>query len=386
MKVISSLKDHAVRAALVLTFPKTLFSPMGEVELTEDERRVLNTSFLDMLWQSGFSKSFLVWRRRLLYSASVFFAVGAGIRISTIQEQCGGFIGEGFNHETQAYETSTGEDVANYTGLGKAAVASQRVAPFCALAVVLVAAWFWTDYTKSRNVLVPGWLLTLLLSLWPTMIPLNYVLKESTFSKNAFLGATYAFGILPTYLSIIAGLTLGSKRVFLFAPSPLSGAMVVLSAVFAIITPFAALSLIIQVLGDFLLVMGICCLVIGPVLIVSFASPFTEVSTFGSSERILFCNRLLSASGICRGAGMALVLIWAIRLAIWATNYTDVTNQELSSLASYIVTLMDPKMLVGMTCEFLGGMMFNAVLWTDIVVHVSRNDDIKMQKLQSDLS
>ena len=136
MKVISALKDCAVQAGLILMFPVTLLSPMGEVKLTEDERRALNTGFLDMIWQSGFSKSFLVWRRRLLFSASFFLAIGAGIRISVLQEQCGGLLSAGYDDHQQAYVSDSGQDLGNYTGVGKFALASQRVAPFCSVLTV----------------------------------------------------------------------------------------------------------------------------------------------------------------------------------------------------------------------------------------------------------
>lgn len=382
---MEALKKCARAAAFPLAFAK----PIGEVELSDDERDRLNTNFVDAIWQSSYSRSFLVWRFRLLCSASVFYVVGTTIRVVDIVQQCGGFVSDGRDEETGDYVSSSGEEISNYTTLGKATLISQRIAPFCSLLVILIAAWFWTVYSKSRNVLVPGWLLTLLLSLWPMLVPLTYLLDESNLSENALLSAGYAVQVMPTWLSITAGMMVGFKRVFAFSPSPLSGAMVVLSAIFAIIIPFTALSMVVQMLGDYLLVSGVSFLVISPVVIVIGTSHFTDsnhgIKSFGSSDYMQKCNRFFLASDFCRAVGLVLVLAWTIKIVLWAKKTAGVTDAEQDMVARYILNLMDTKNLVGMVFEFIGGMLFNAVLWTDIAVHVSRNDSAKMQKLDSDL-
>ena len=52
---------------------------------------------------------------------------------------------------------------------------------------------------------------------------------------------------------------------------------------------------------------------------------------------------------------------------LWAKNSTGITisDDEQELVARYILNLMDIKSIVGMAFEFIGGMMFNAVLWTD---------------------
>ena len=130
-----------------------------------------------------------------------------------------------------------------------------------------------------------GWLLTLLLSLWPMTIPLNYLLNDSTLAEKALLSATYLRLRNFAYLSIPAGETLGFKSVFELSPSPLSGAMVVLSAAFSIIIQFT--QVIVQSLGDLIPIAGFCFLIISPVIIVFGVSHFTNATTtFCSSEHI----------------------------------------------------------------------------------------------------
>lgn len=366
---------------------------MGEVKISDEETSRLNKNIRDVIWESNFTKSFLVWRRRLLCSSFLFYVVGISVRISDITEQCGGFLSTGTkNSATGDYVSTQGEDLTNYTTLGKITLWSQRIAPYFSAFVILVAAWFWTDYRKSRNVLVPGWLLTILLSLWPLMIPLNYILynynnsNATTLSEKSLCVAAYALGVLPTYLSVVSGMTKGFKVVFLFSPSPLTGAMMVLSAIFSIIIPFAALASIVQLLGNYLLVAGLAFLVMGAVVILGCMNLFTNTKlSFISNEHLTKCKRFLMISDLFRIIGLALVGAWAIQMAIWAIDYTDTTNEEIRALADFILVFLGWKSIVGMIFEFIGGMMFNAVLWTDIAVHISRNDDAKMQKLQSDL-
>jgi len=403
---MDSVKKCLGNFLLILAFPLSFIKPMGEVKVSEEETSRLNKTVRDVIWESNFTKSFLVWRRRLLCSSFLFYLVGISIRISDIVEQCGGFLsttttnsasgGGGDNNNNSAYVSTQGEDLTNYTTLGKVTLWSQRIAPYFSAFVILVAAWFWTDYRKSRNVLVPGWLLTILLSLWPMMIPLNYILYNynsittttttTTLAEKSFCVAAYALGVLPTYLSVVSGMTKGFKVVFVFSPSPLTGAMMVLSAIFSIIIPFAALASIVQLLGNYLLVAGLSFLVLGAVVILCCMNLFTNTKiSFISNDHLTKCRRFLLVSDLFRSTGMALVGAWAIQMAIWAIHYTDTTDDDLRALADFIIVFLGFKSIIGMIFEFIGGMMFNAVLWTDIAVHISRNDDAKMQKLQSDL-
>ena len=68
----------------------------------------------------------------------------------------------------------------------------------------------------------------------------------------------------------------------------------------------------------------------------------------------------------------------AIKIVVWVKKTVvdegGVANEEEPMLGRYILSFMDPISIVGMILLFLGGMLFNAVLWTDIAVHVSCNE------------
>lgn len=300
----------------------------------------------------------------MLYCASAILMVTVAFQVYALVQY--GFYGEA--------------EQKIFTTLGLCAIVSGVVAPFVSFAFMFVAAWFWTDFSKSRNILIPGWILGLVLSLWPTVVPLEYMLVESNTVENALTGVVYAMSMLPTYLALIGGLTLGSTRVYKFAPSPLTGAMVVLSAAFGIIIPFAFMALIIQIFGNVLLIVGLLLLISGPFLVVAMGSKFTAVNVFSSSESITFSLRILMIATVLRVAGLFVILAWFITFSkdgiVFITQVVD--GERIEGLVSI-------EWLVSAIFRFIGNKMFQAVLWTDIIVHVARNDNVKIVKLENDL-
>lgn len=347
-----------------LCFPFALFTGLGDIQLSEHEDNVLNKSFSDFVGQAGFSQSYLAWRRRLLYCASAFLTIAVGLQVLSIS----------------FYGVYSQAEKDTYTTFGLVALVSQMISPVVTFLFMIVAAWFWADYLKSRSFLIPGWILGLLFSLWPSVVPLQYLLKDSSLLKNLIYGTLYAVGILPTYLSLIGGLTLGTKHVYNFAPSPLTGAMVVLSAAFATIIPFAALSLIIQVIGSALLIVGII-LLAGPLLIVANGSKFTAVTSFSSQELIEESKRIILYATLIRFAGLIVIIVW---FALF--SYDGIVFFGRNVNGQYVQGLISYPNLFHSVIAFFGGMMFQAVLWTDIMVHVARNDNLRLKKLETDVT
>lgn len=366
--VLSEIKNFVL-------FPLALFTGLGDIKLSEYEQSVVNRRLAAYIWQSTFSLSFLAWRRRLLYFASALLGATSTLQIAAFAYG-GGII--------------TTEERDQYTNFGLVGIVSQRMASFVALAATISAGWLWADYTKSRNILLPGWVLSVTLMLLPTLIPLQYVLVESTLLENLFLGARSALAVTPTYLAIMSGLTLGAKRVFGFAPSPLTGTVVVISAAFGIVIPFAAFTLVVQALGNILLLIGIFLLLLGPVLVLSNASKFTAITAFSSGDALIRTKRILLISTCFRLAGLITIGAWAVQYILVGVYFAvEVSGSDTSKTWTIITKQVSEELSISLLVDaiigFFGGMMFQAVLWTDIVIHVSRNDDVKMRKLQSDL-
>ena len=59
----------------------------------------------------------------------------------------------------------------------------------------------------------------------------------------------------------------------------------------------------------------------------------------------------------------------------------DLQEEIENTVEEYISLLGVVEMFVGL----VGNMMLQSVLWTDVMVYVARQDDVKMRKLTSDL-
>jgi uncharacterized membrane protein len=155
----------------------------------------------------------------------------------------------------------------------------------------------------------------------------------------------------------------------------------VLSHAFSIFIPFASLTLIVHLLGDALLLVGVYLLLVGPFLVVMTSSQFTAVTAFSSSKNLVLTQRILLFVGLFRIAGLITIMAWAILLVNEGVALVENGQQENIPIEG----LISARDIAETSAEFLGSLMFQEVLWTDIVIHISRNDDLKMQKLQSDL-
>jgi hypothetical protein len=299
----------------------------------------------------------------LLYTASIVLACAAFLKVFTLVTS--GF----FNAEEKAI----------FTTLVLIGLFSSRIAQLVSFIFIFAAAWFWTNFSRSRIILINGWILGLLLSLVPTIIPINYMMFEQ--EGNVIYGMYYAITVIPTYLTIIGGVTLGTKHVYNFAPSPLTGAMVVLSNAFSVIMPFATLSFIIQGIGNALLLVGVILLVAGPSLVVSMGSKFTAVTVFSSSENLIVSRRILLVASTFSLVGYVIIVAWFITFS--KDGIVFITQEVDGMMIEGLFPIQD---LVSAILQAIGGMMFQAALWTDIMMHMARNDSLMISKLDSDLA
>jgi hypothetical protein len=378
-----------------LLFPLALFTGLGDVKVSAHEERLLTTTLSDWLWRSNYSKSFLAWRRRLLYFTSVLF-LGTAVLQAYELTQCGLYgSGKGNNDDalTQGDYTTDNNVQADltYTTFGKVTRWSKTMAPFSSMVFTWIAAWNWTDYIRSRNTLLLGWMVGLVLVVLPNIVPLKWTMESPQEYDVIFSAVASSLGYLPSALAITGGLSLGSEKVFRFGPSPLTGTMIVMSAVFSIVLPFVALSLLLQFLGTNLAFVGVLFLFSGPALILVSISKFTGTNSFLSQEkerRLVQQIRIILVAKICRLIGFGCLLSWFYLGLLDVENFRNeyfTTVVKLlfneADVDSYRTTYWIVEKVIG----FLGGMAFQGVLWTDIVVHIARNDDDKLKKLRSDI-
>mmetsp|Transcript_20195 Transcript_20195/g.47285 ORF Transcript_20195/g.47285 Transcript_20195/m.47285 type:complete len:488 (-) Transcript_20195:308-1771(-) len=403
-----------------LKAPLALFMPLSEIELTIAEDNALKEISLDEE-SAPVGRSFLAWRRRLLVTAMICFLIELGIQMKDYAESgfeygaddeyfnwghagnvstgkygtidlggLGSAIGEKGQVDVEGLTSATiidgngaidmgslraaaiygNGDAPKLRGLGVVAKVSEVLAITCPMIVVMIGAYFWTDYTKSRRVLVPGWLLQLFLVLWPTIVPLDHLYYIDDTTQKARGTVVSALSLLPVYLSIVSGISQGFTRLFLFAPTPMTGMMVVLGAAFSIFIPFTTLTVAIQIFDDNILNASFLFRILGPTIILGGRRNFTRAP----EGYFLGCGQLLRANLICRIVTVVLAFLWLfVRYA---------TDPHTRNLVDIFIT---PRRIVGKLFQFLAGLTFSLVLWTDIAMQASRIYDGKVRDLLAEV-
>ena len=252
------------------------------------------------------------------------------------------------------------QDIDRYTSLGQIMLVCKTMVPFSNTLFTWIAAWNWTDYIRSRNILLLGWIVGLVLAVLPNLVPQRWVLENPGEDVAIYSAILLSLRYLPLAFAITSGLTLGSVKVFAFCPSPLTGAMIVMSAVFGIVVPFAALSMLVQFMGNWLALVGAFFVFSGPALILVSISKFTGTNSYSSPEKLVQKMRIILASKICRFIGLSCLFLWAY---LGFTGMVPLPLDNISSMAiEKVLEKLDSLWFVDKIIEFLGGMAYQGVL------------------------
>jgi hypothetical protein len=356
----------------VAQFPKALASGIDDVEMSSYETRILNKDWSNYLFQSSYSQSFLSWRRRNLCMAAAFMFVSVGL---------------------QCYDLITVLQMAledcKYTAIGLVGYFSQAIHPVVSWIMLMTAALGWTNYQTSRNRLVTGWVIGMILVFWPNLVPVDQMLKDRSFPQRAFVGVMNSLATLPMYLAIAGGMSKGARKVHAFSPSSLTGATIVLSAAFSLVIPFAVLSLVVQMIGDVMIVAGVFLLFLGQVVILWHSGLYTEITTQNTDQTAKVDN----ISRALQLTGFLLIVTWALVAGKHAVDdiITELEErqtigpEETEEIIDAATGILDPVGILETVVQTIGNFIYQSVLWTDIFLHVSRNDDTKKKKLSTDL-
>jgi hypothetical protein len=331
-------------ALAILRYPAAFLSPITGTTPTEREEKTLYNE--EILFDG--SQSFLVWRKRM-----VIFSIP--MQLLSVLPNVRDLIILIINQEQ--------DDWCEYcTHLGKGANISENSAVFLSVLAAMIGTFLWTDYQKSKRVYFLGWALSLLLSLWPMLVPKNSLTDSDKLADSDLKVQiqTYRYTsqflmILPIYLSLAGGLKSGSARVHKAIPTPMSGTIVLFSAAFSMIMPLAIISLLNQIkIGPeewgLLIPLSFGSICVGPVLILFNSTAFEE----GKGRIVALVGKIFSIAGL---VGLLLWLIIFVR-------YVEAVSED---LVDYIIG--DPVLFVlSKIVAFLGNMFYMTVVWTDIIV------------------
>ena len=139
-------------------------------------------------------------------------------------------------------------------------------------------------------------------------------------------------------------------------PSPFSGTMVLFGTLFSIILPFSILTMLVQVLGDALLLLGFFFQMIEPIIVLFFSSRYEKGQ-----------GRIVSITGlVLKLIGFGFLIAWVIvTLRGFDEEFTrDEIDKVFFGGNRYI--FLGTKIIA-----FLANTFFLTVMWTDVIIFAS---------------
>lgn len=183
----------------------------------------------------------------------------------------------------------------------------------------------WNKWRLSARLLKIGWGCSFILPLVPAIFPLEHIFtkeivsafKNGTPEEQAFfqtykviVAVAYMFNILPVVVSLPGGTMRAALRIRALLPeSSLSSWILVISSPFYSVLILMALVVILQLAGNFLLILGSLLLTINPWVYVVFRRLLVTVSTEESEKRLDLLQRCIGLSNL---VGFVLIIIYII--------------------------------------------------------------------------
>lgn len=287
---------------------------------------------------------YLVWRKSSLLMAGIVLTLTALLSL----------LGLAF----ESWEFSN--------GLGVLALLSQYISPVVLAVAVWVAFFFWLrkPFTSMRS-LSYGWLTSLVMALWPLVVPAEYFIAGgldfginddqvealAEFSTRAYLALHYVIAVFPVIVTVPSGIIRGSLRIRGLLPEcSLAGWLIVITSPLYPLIVLMAVVLVSQLLGNFLLVAGAAFFMAAPSLYVFRSKLYTkpkltdqEISQVNLNQRII---------GGLTTVGLILIAVWCL-----ADTTLDIT-------AARIVNLL---------LSFFGNLFCNTVVFADVVFRMTVN-------------
>jgi hypothetical protein len=221
-----------------------------------------------------------------------------------------------------------------------------------------------------------AWLVALALPMWPALIPTDFFYKEEFKTEDDLNGlfiragdaAAYAIQLMPLILSIPNGVIKGSLRIRGLLPmSPMAGWVIVITAPFLALLMFAALMMLLQVAGDWLLVVAATLLTFSPVLYIAFKKLYAAATT---EEDEIKLDKIQWGISWIQLLGLLLALIWAFT---YTTTYDGIQFRIIGVVSSdpNHITLLPLTSGVRLFFESLGRSFVASLVVADAVLRMT---------------
>jgi hypothetical protein len=299
------------------------------------------------------ARRYLVWRR------SVLLVVAIPMLISALLALLG--------------KVTT--DMSSLSGLGilleYLGVAALFVLPLTAWR----AAGAWDNHRRSRTILVRGWLVAFITPLVLALIPFGWRVDLSggdinqVSAANALLGFVGAVQVyvtlMPAVLSLLPGVLRACLRIKALIPeSILPGLFLVAATPLYVLLFLVIFTTVNQVVGDFILILGIVCLLGGPMLYLMNARTFTR--PLRTEEEIAKIGSIQKAVVTFIGVGLALIAVYAFTHEVIIPGQMSVRRMPLLGFDSGSLIQIWKPGFIQFPIEYVVRSLFTTVLVADI--------------------
>lgn len=212
-----------------------------------------------------------------------------------------------------------GLDLEAFNFLGSITLLMPIFAPSVSFISVCLGLYKWGNYSQSARIVSTGWLVSLILPIWPGLIPIDYLLKpgwevvDPTF--RLYLAFSFTLQILPLVITVPSGVVRGALRIRCLLPeSSLAGWFLVLAAPMIPLLVFSSLVSLSQLEGDAMLIIGTILLVVAPCIYLVLRRLYTDELLEHQQLHLTYTQRSITVLSLI---GVLLIGIWAIRLNIF---------------------------------------------------------------------
>lgn len=208
-------------------------------------------------------------------------------------------------------------DMGKFTGFGKLLFILPAVSPAILMVFSALALFRWSCWRRSTALLRVGWGASFVLPFVPGLFPLDSIVTTEyrssqdtvTFrAEKVVFALMYAIQLLPVVVTFPGGSVRAALRIRGLLPeSSLTSWVLVVSAPFYSLIMLIALILVLQLAGNWLIIVGSIVLATTPWTYVVFRRLLVSASTPEKERRIDFLQR---CTGLVNLAGWVLLFLW----------------------------------------------------------------------------
>ncbi len=333
-----------------LHFKRAVNWNLSSIEILPEERAVLLANGVD----DDHAGRFLIWRR------SVLGAVMPITLVSALLAVLSGLTGDRGWGQLSAFGILV--DLLRVLSL------------FALPAAAFMAQKIWYRQRRSRNTLITGFMVAFATPLVLGLIPFSWLMDLNSINPMeraqaaagaGFIGAILVYvTLMPAVLSLIPGVLRACLRIKALLPeATLPGWFLVAATPLYILLFLVIFSVINQVAGHFLLILGVLALLIAPTLYMINSSTFTkplrtpaEIAKVGSVQNL--------AMGIAL-TGVVMLVLWTFVGGIGPQNVALIGGEGSSLLRPW-----NPRVLQ-FPIDFVGRSLFTTVVVADLIMQMN---------------